>query len=454
MQKLEAKYGLFTAISMVIGQTIGSGMFFKADDILTATQGNVFAGLMGFLIVGISVVFAAATMANYAEILPHDGGILKYVEFRFGKKAAAYVGWMYFVMFYPLLTAVLFTVSGIYIALFLKEFISFTPNPLHFLLIGFFNLILFFIINIFQPKSSGIFQQITTVLKLIPLIFIASLGIIHFFGNSEVATQTFSITSKSSNPLWMLVAASFIPVAFSMDGWYVATQISGEIKNPSKNLPKALIIGTIVILAVYVSYYLGITSKMGASEIVNLKDAYINEFAKKIGGRTGSLLMQIFIIISVLGTSNGLLLASIRVPYQFANLDYSKKFWNLNSIHPTTKMPMNSAFVSLILIILYLIVYYFTNTESFFTTRNYDISAIPISFIYIVNTTLFFGLLKLLKNGTIKGNYFFKTIMTLIAIFGMLVVVIGTATAPNGISYLLLGLIVVASGTFFLKKEI
>lgn len=454
MQKLEAKYGLFTAISMVIGQTIGSGIFFKADDILTATQGNVFAGLLGFLIVGISVVFAAATMANYAEILPHDGGILNYVEYRFGKKASAYVGWMYFVMFYPLLTAVLFTVSGIYISHFLSEFFSFTPIPLHFALIGFFNLVLFFIINIFRPKSSGIFQQITTVLKLIPLIFIASLGIIHFVGTSGAVSQTFSTATESQKPLWMLVAASFIPVAFSMDGWYVATQISGEIKNPSQNLPKALIIGTIVILTVYVSYYLGITSKMGASEIVNLKDAYINEFSKKIGGKAGSLLMQIFIIISVLGTSNGLLLASIRVPYQFSNLEYSKKFWNLNSINPTTKMPINSAFVSLILIILYLIIYYFTNTESFFTTRNYDISAIPISFIYIVNTALFFGLLKLLKNGTIKGNYTIKTIMTLIAIFGMLVVVIGTATAPNGISYFLLGLIVVASGTFFLKKEI
>ncbi len=454
MQKLEAKYGLFTAISMVIGQTIGSGIFFKADDILTTTEGNVFAGLLGFLIVGISVVFAAVTMANYAQILPNDGGILNYVEYRFGKKAAAYVGWMYFVMFYPLLTAVLFTVSGIYISHFLAEFISFTPTPLHFALIGFFNIILFFIINIFHPKSSGIFQQITTVLKLIPLIFIASLGIIHFLGNSGTPSAMFSTHVESSKPLWMLVAASFIPIAFSMDGWYLATQISGEIKNSSKNLPKALIIGTIVILIVYISYYLGITSKMGSSEIIQLKDTYITEFAKKTGGRIGSLVMQIFIIISVLGTSNGLLLASIRVPFQFSNLDYSKKFLNLSAIDSKTKMPLNSAYLSLILIIFYLIFYYFTNTETFFTSRNYDISAIPISFIYIVNTSLFFGLLKLLKNGSIKGNYFFKTMMTVIAILGMLLVIIGTATAPNGISYIIISIIIVGLGKFCLKAKL
>ena len=63
-QKLEAKYGLFTAIAMVIGQVIGSGIFFKVDDVLSATQGNNFAGLLGFLIVGISVVFAAVSMVE------------------------------------------------------------------------------------------------------------------------------------------------------------------------------------------------------------------------------------------------------------------------------------------------------------------------------------------------------------------------------------------------------
>ena len=69
-QKLEAKYGLFTAISMVIGQVIGSGIFFKVDDVLLSTQGNILAGLFGSLIVGVSVIFGAISMANYAELLP------------------------------------------------------------------------------------------------------------------------------------------------------------------------------------------------------------------------------------------------------------------------------------------------------------------------------------------------------------------------------------------------
>jgi APA family basic amino acid/polyamine antiporter len=301
-QKLEAKYGLFTAISMVIGQVIGSGIFFKVDDVLSATQGNVLAGLLGFIIVGISVVFAGISMANYAEILPKEGGILSYVTYRFGNTAAYFVGWMYMSLFYPALTAVLFTVSGIYIAHLLADFLAFTPTPLHFALIGLVNLVIFFCINIFRPRSSGIFQQMTTVLKVLPLIFIASLGILSLVKGDVGQVNTFTQVGNGvqNQSFLLLVAAGFIPISFAFDGWYIATQISGEIKNSSKNLPKALIIGTLSVMVIYISYYLGIVFRMSGEEIIQLKDTYITEFARKIASNTGALLMQLFIIISVL----------------------------------------------------------------------------------------------------------------------------------------------------------
>ena len=177
-QKLEVRYGLFMAVSMVVGQMIGSGIFFKVDDVLASTNGNVYAGVMGFIIVGISVVFSAASMANYAIFSPKEGGLLHYVEFRYRKRAAAYVGWVYFIMFLPLLAGVLLTVSGIYISHFLAEFIHFEPNFLHYSLIGWCNGVIFLFLNIFRPKSSGVFLQLTAVLKLFPLIFIAAFGII------------------------------------------------------------------------------------------------------------------------------------------------------------------------------------------------------------------------------------------------------------------------------------
>ena len=454
-QKLEAKYGLFTAISMVIGQVIGSGIFFKVDDVLSATQGNVLAGFLGFIIVGISVVFAGISMANYAEILPKEGGILSYVTYRFGNTAAYFVGWMYMSLFYPALTAVLFTVSGIYIAHLLADFLNFSPTPLHFALIGFVNLVIFFCINIFRPRSSGIFQQMTTVLKVLPLIFIASLGILSLVKGdvSQVNTFTQIGNGVQNQSFLLLVAASFIPISFAFDGWYIATQISGEIKNSSKNLPKALIIGTISVMVIYISYYLGIVFRMSGEEIIALKDTYITEFARKIASNSGALIMQLFIIISVLGTSNGLLLATIRVPYQFSNLEKSKKFLNLTKIDEKTKMPVNSAIFGTLIILLYIVIYYITNTVSFFTAKNFDISAIPIIFIYLVNGALFIGLFQLFNRKLFSRNSLMKKIMAVIAVFGIAIVLFGTASAPNGIMYFIINIFFLLFGVIFLKKN-
>lgn len=453
-QKLEAKYGLFTAISMVIGQVIGSGIFFKVDDVLVATQGNVLAGLLGFLIVGISVVFAGISMANYAELLPKDGGILSYVNYRFGKTAAYFVGWMYMSLFYPSLTAVLFTVSGIYIAHLLAEFMSFEPTNLHYVLIGFVNLVIFFFINIFRPKSSGIFQQMTTVLKVLPLIFIASLGILSLVKGdvSQVNTFTQSGSGLQNQSFILLVAASFIPISFAFDGWYIATQISGEIKNSSKNLPKALIIGTLSVMVIYIAYYLGVVFRMSGAEIIQLKDTYITEFARKIASNSGALIMQLFIIISVLGTSNGLLLATIRVPYQFSNLEKSKKFLNLSKVEEKTKMPVNSAIFGILLITFYLLIYYITNTHPFFTEKNFDLSAIPILFIYLVNVALFIGLFQLFRKKTFSKNSFFRKMMTIIAVFGNILVIFGTVTSPNGLTYFVITIFFLLGGFLLMRR--
>ncbi len=454
-QKLEAKYGLFMAISMVIGQVIGSGIFFKVDDVLMATRGNVYAGLLGFLIVGIGVVFAAISMANYTELLPSDGGILGYVEYRFGKRMGAYVGWVYFSMFFPLLTAVLLTVSGIYISHFLVMFIGFEPDFLHYSLIGMLNGFLFLGLNLFSPKSSGVFQQVTTILKLLPLILIASLGIVSIIGgHSELYHTEASVTENLSEqmPFWFLVAASFIPISFSMDGWYTGLQLSGEIKDSQKNLPRALVIGSVVVLVVYVFYYLGIVSKMSVREISTLRDTYIIEFAYRTGGKIGEILIQLFIIISVLGTSNGLFLASSRVPYQFYHLDKSKKFLNLGKINPKTQLPLNSIFLAFVMILFYIVIYGMTNILPFFVERQYDISALPILFIYLVNLTLFLGLFKLISENKIKGNKLLKYFMLVFAIFGTGLVILGSVIASNGFSYFIIEFFFLGLGYFFVKK--
>ncbi|MGZ5210501.1 MAG: hypothetical protein ACXWB1_06375, partial [Kaistella sp.] len=137
-------------------------------------------------------------------------------------------------------------------------------------------------------------------------------------------------------------------------------------------------------------------------------------------------------------------------PYQFANLEKSRNFLNLNVIEPKTKMPVNSALLGLGIIIFYLFMYYITNTHPYFTAKNFDLSAIPIVFIYLVNGALFIGLFQLFRKNVFSGNRFFKLAMAVIAILGIIVVLFGTATAPNGIVYFIVNLVFIGAGFLFM----
>jgi APA family basic amino acid/polyamine antiporter len=148
-----------------------------------------------------------------------------------------------------------------------------------------------------------------------------------------------------------------------------------------------------------------------------------------------------------------LLLATIRVPYQFSNLEKSKKFLHLNKINESTKMPVNSAIFGTLIILVYIVIYYITNTVSFFTAKNFDISAIPIIFIYLVNGALFIGLFQLFNRKLFSRNSLVKKIMAVIAVLGIAVVLFGTASAPNGITYFIINIFFLLLGYIFLKKN-
>lgn len=455
-QQLKPKYGLVTTTSLVIGCVIGSGIFFKVDDILNAAQGNNLAGLIGWIVVGLSVVLGAVSLAYYAKLLPNEGGLLKYAEYRFGKIPSFFVGWFYMTIYYPILCAVLFTVAGIYIANLLREFIDFTPTFEHYSLIGLMCLFILYFTNVRSPKTGGIIQSASTILKVIPLIIIAGLGIVTFIKGDISPENTLSYAANNlpnNTTLFALASATFIPIAFAFDGWYVATQISGEVKNAKRNLPIALIAGTLIVLFIYVFYYLGIVFKMGSANAIAYKDAYITEFARSLASDTGAILMQLAIIISVLGAGNAILLAGLRVPYQLVNSGNAINFFNVVRIDANWNMPKNSAYFMLTLFIISFFLFYITNTNQFFIDLKFDLSSLPVTFVYVINLCLYVGLFKLIYTNKLGGNKLFKYIIAIIAIFGALIVLYGGITTSNGILYIAICLATLAIGLKVLKRN-
>ncbi len=114
MEQLKKKYGLFTAICMVVGIVIGSGVFFKAQDVLTETNGDAAQGVLAWIIGGIIMVVMSATFAVMATKYEKVNGVVDYAEAACGSKYAFMIGWFLSFIYYPAMTSVLAWVSARY----------------------------------------------------------------------------------------------------------------------------------------------------------------------------------------------------------------------------------------------------------------------------------------------------------------------------------------------------
>ncbi len=161
---------------MVVGVVIGSGVFFKADDVLISTQGNLILGLLAWGLGAIAMVFGALVFADYAQRIEKTNGIVDYTEAAYGKKAGYLVGWFNWILYFSPLTAILAWVSARYtVSLFNLGDID--PNIIWYL--AAFFLLFMYILNSIAPKIAGDLQVGTTIIKLIPLLLIAAAGIIY-----------------------------------------------------------------------------------------------------------------------------------------------------------------------------------------------------------------------------------------------------------------------------------
>ena len=384
-------YGLFTTIAMIVGIVIGSGIFFKTDNILVSTNGDVGLGAIVFAIAAISIIFGCLTLKNLAALTDEPGGVIAYSEQFIGKKFASAFGWFQVFVYYPALTAVISWVVGIYIAMLFGWDASLEQQIL--LGLGWFTICYAF--NIFSAKIGGIFQNFSTVVKMIPLISVGVLGVM--FGDP---IETLTSTSRNS-PEGLSWLSAIGPIAFAFDGWVISTAIAFEVKDAKKNLPKALIIAPICILALYLTYYIGISSYIGAEKVIELGDNSLYYIATNFFGPAGAKIVMVFVVISIMGTINGVILGFIRLPYALALKGMLPKSEWISTVNKKNMMPINSAIVSIVISLIWLMIHYFTQKYDILT--NSDVSEIAIAMSYLLYIGLYIQTFKFWRKGKIKG---------------------------------------------------
>lgn len=410
MSELKKKYGLFTAICMVVGIVIGSGVFFKAQDILIVTKGNMLQGIIAWLVGGIVMLFCILAFSVMAQKYEKVNGVVDYSEMTVGSKYAYFVGWFLTFLYYPTMTSVLSWLSARYTLTFIcaanPDFELIIPvseggaifGPECMVLSCFF-LVLSFAINALSPKLAGKIQVSTTVIKLVPLLLMAVIGTIYGITHPAESVESTILVDNFSREVqsWDLLFPAIVATAFAYEGWIVATSINAELKNSKRNLPIALIVGGLIIIVVYIFYFVGVAG--GASVDTLQKDgatvAFINVFGPVFGN-----ILNLFVAISCMGTLNGLMLGCSRGIYSISVRGYGPKPTVFNQVDKETNMPVNSCIVAALLTAFWLFYFYCSQLvpNSWFGIFTFDSSELPIVTTYAIYIPIFVVFMIKAKN--------------------------------------------------------
>lgn len=420
---LNRSLGFWSALSLVVGTVIGSGIFFKQSSVLDSA-GSPSAALLAWLLGGLITLTAGLTIAEVGAQMPHTGGLYVYMEQIYGKLWGFLSGWMQIAVYGPAIIASISAYLGI-------------------LLVGFFNLragwqaplsigviVLIGILNMFENRWGAAFQIATTLGKLLPIAAIIIFGL--FYGNQNALGQSLHTITQSTGSFGVAVLATL----FAYDGWILVANLGGEIKNPQKLLPQAIILGISMVLIAYTLASYGILHFVPAATIHKLGQQTTLYFAQAAFGTIGGRLLNIGIIISMVGCLNGKIMTFPRIVYAMAaqnQLPFAKQ---LSYLHKKSHEPIAATIAILV---------YASIMILFFNPDR--LSDLCIFTVYCFYVATFVGVFILRKRRPASERPFSTPgfpITPLIAILGALFVII--SEIGSDLSGVLISLVIVAVG--------
>ncbi|MEG2411557.1 MAG: APC family permease [Clostridium sp.] len=443
---LEKKYGLAMAIAMVIGIVIGSGVFFKAEKVLTATGGDLPIGILAWVIGGMIMVICAYVFSIMATRYEKVNGVVDYAEIALGSKYGYFIGWFMTTIYYPSLTGVLAWVAARYTCVLIGWEIAGAEA----MVIAGFYLIGSYAINALSPKLAGKLQVSSTIIKLIPLVLMAVIGTIAGVSNG-ILVDNFTggaIVEVAGNPLFTAVVAT----AFAYEGWIIATSINAELRDAKKNLPLALTFGTVFIVVIYILYYVGLAGTVENSVMMSGGETGAKIAFSRVFSSAGGSILFVFVIISCLGTLNGLMLGCTRGMYSIAarNMGPSSKIFK--SVDVNTDMPTNSAIIGLLFSCAWLVYFYGANlTTSWFGVFSFDSSELPIVTIYAMYIPIFIMMMKNEKELGVFKRFVAPALAVCACIFMIIAACYAHGTAV--VYYLIVFAVIMGIGLFLMNPK-
>ncbi len=364
-KELKRTLGLFDATSIVAGSMIGSGIFIVTVSMMRDI-GSVGWMLFLWLLTGIITIFAALSYGELAGMMPNAGGQYVYIQRAYGRMISFLYGWTVFTVIQTGVIAAVAVAFSKYTSVFFPELnnelysygnviqITFAQ------LLAVISVVLLTFINTRGVQNGRIIQLVFTSAKVFALFALIVLGLAIGLKTNTLSQNFTDIWSASKTTILPNGSITIVPLAgfalmgamgatiinslFSSDAWNNVTFISGEIKDPKRNIPRSLFLGTLIVTFIYILAniaYLALLPVNGSAEAADVAGRGIMFASEKrvgaaaasvIFGDIGVSIMAVLIMISTFGCNNGLVLAGSRLYYAMSKDGlFFKKAQKLNS---------------------------------------------------------------------------------------------------------------------------
>lgn len=417
------------AVALVIGVIIGSGIFLKPGRVF-ADAGSPLMGLAAWIIGGVITLASALTIAEIAAAIPKTGGLYTYLEELYGEVWGFLLGWVQTVITYPAAGAALAIAFSTYASVFVPM------SDLQQKLLAVFIIVFVITMNVLATKFGGIIQSFSTVGKLIPIAVIIVFGLlngsVHDFSTLPVLTKGAGLGAAILGTLW------------AYDGWIGVTNIAGELKNPAKEMPRAIVLGVLVCIGVYVLINVALLNVSSVETLIASKTP-ASDVATVLLGSGGAAFITAGIMVSVFGAMNGYLLTGARVPLAMAERRQLPFSDFLGSVHAKFRTPANALIVEGILAVLYV----FSGTFNTLT----DLLVFVLWIFFTLGVLGVFILRKRTDKSQRPYQVPLYPLMPIIGIAGGIFILISTVMTQTQNSLLGIGITLLGLPVFYILKS-
>lgn len=398
--------GLFTCTMIVAGLVIGSGVFKKIIPMAQTNIGEI-PILIAWAIAGLITLFGALSVGGLSSLTEESGGTYEYFRLSFGKFFAFISGWSDFMIVGTGVNAAL----AFFFAQTINSFVT-LPNPFESLanisfanfifpfqysgikLVAIITIVFLTAINCIGTRESGVFNNLITSAKIIGILIVISFGLTHSGPHTNVLPEAIkNVPTPTGFSFLSGFFTAMLAALWAYDGWIYVTNITGEVKNPKRNIPLALTLGILITISIYLILNFVFMRIVPVDVLRTIPENEIGALvvANALLGSYGSTILSILILVCVFGALNSNIVSIPRKYYQMAHEGYF--FSKVKEIHPRFRTPIKALIYSMVW------------SSILVLSGSFDMLTDMVVFTaFVFYGSLCVALIKMKRNGVIKVN--------------------------------------------------